>query len=554
MAALKVSFSRQLPGPWLFSDSTVYGGQATAIATRGWEALRAGAQDYTILYPLMISPAFALPSRAEAHQAALAINAVVSTSALFPLYWIARRMLPAKVAAPLVAVVALLPSSFTYALALSAENLFQPLFWWGTFFLLRLSELDERGDAAAAAAGLCIGLLPAVKLTGFGVLAAGALLAVGMAVFHRVDGRRAAVFLVALVLPQIAWVFTRVALGDPGRGLFGFGPGVGESLVAGLARIGADGWSTAARYFLDETTYFMTGAYVAWLAFSVYLVTQYRTWESRSSAGFLLLWTFLAAAALALVTVLFLFPIARNLTDPDQRGREIYGRFIEVLFPALFILGTRGMIDFAWKERAPRAPRRELFLLLATAIFTGMSFYPLTGYAVASPLRAYAFEWLGRRLSVGVLLAIVLLPAAAAVGWFLLRREGGLRPALVLALVGVLGVHALVFGVTIGGVVRGAQVRDATLFRIGHWLDRHGGPGEVVAYDEALRYGDQWFAYRFWSQARWEVVSSSDLPRVNAAYLVTRRPLPLPVLEREANGVRLYRGPETSRPGERRAG
>ena len=540
VAAFKLALARLLPGPWLFSDATLYAGQAQALAEQGWAALRGAAQDYTILYPLLLAPVFAGASRAEAHQAALALNAVLSTSTLLPLYWIARRTLPAGVSGLLVGLVALLPPLFVYALALSAENLFVPLFWWGTFFLLRMAERDRTVDAVAA--GLLLGLLPAVKLTGFAILPAAAVLVLGMVVFQRVGGGRAAACLAALVLPQVAWVLLRQLLGGAERGLFGFGPGVGEALVAGFAGFGQEGWGRLLRYFLNETTYVMAGAYGAWIAFAVYLVTQYRTWRARSVEGLLLLWTFLAASFLALVTVLFLFPISQSLTDPEQRAREIYGRFIEVLFPAFFILGTRGMLDFAWKERSPRAPGRELFLILALTVFTAMSLYPLTSYAASAPLRGYAFEWLGRGLYpvLALLLLVLAVATLAAASLGIPRGAGWGRRA---ALGCVLCVHAAAFAVTIVGVVRGARVRDAALYRGAHWLERRAGPRTRIVYDTDLGYGDQYFAYRFWSEGTWEARPGAELLSADAEYVVTPRALPLPLVLREGNGLKLYRGP-----------
>ncbi|MFN2431357.1 MAG: hypothetical protein ABR599_00790 [Gemmatimonadota bacterium] len=549
--ALKLLLARQLPGPWLFSEATVYAGQAEAIATEGLAAVRGGAREYTILYPLLLAPAFALESRAAAHQAALVVNAVVSTSALLPILWIARRTLGSGLAVAVTALVALLPSVFVYALALSSENLFVPLFWWGTFLLLRLAERDGAADATAA--GLVLGLLPAVKLAGFAVVAAAAVMVAGMALFHRIGSRRAAVFLVALATPQVLWLLARALLASPERGLFGFGPGVGEALVERLTTLDRAWWIGLLRFFVDETTYFVTGAYVAWIAFSVYLVSQYRTWRARSVEGFLLLWTFLSAAALAVVTVAFLYPIAQSLTDPLQLGRALYGRFIEVLFPAFFVLGTRGMLDFAWKERAARAPGRELALVLGVAVVTAISFYPLTRYAVSSPFRPYGLAWIeGLPGGVETLLPLLLALPLAGLALVLLRRPDRRGAALAVALAGVVGVQGLLFAVSVGGVVRGARVQDATLFRIGHRL-AEAGRAERVAYDAALGYGNQFFAYRFWSGADWEVVSSGDLLASGADWVVTRRRLPLPLLEQERNGVKLYRGKtDVSRLGGRR--
>jgi hypothetical protein len=566
VVAVKLALARMLPGPWLFSDSTLYARQAAAILRHGLLVLREGVQDYTILYPLFLAPAFLLDSRAEAHQAALVLNALASSSTVFPIYWIARRMLPRAVSVLLTAVTAFLPSLFVYALALSSENLFFPLFWWATFFLMRLSEDDRSADALAA--GLAIGLLPAVKLTGFAILAAAAVVAVGMSAFHKIHGRRAALLLVAVVLPQLAWVAARALLGTAERGLFGFGPGVGESLVASLAGFNTQTWRTFFGYFLGETTYFLVGAYVAWICFSVYLIWQYRTWRARSREGFLLLWTFLSAAALVLVTLVFLFPIAQTLTDPEQRAREIYGRFIEVLFPAFFILGTRGMLDFAAKgaSNAPRAPSaeawhevgvatpsraaaarttwRELSLLLLVVVFTAISFYPLTGYAISSPYRDFALAWLVERLGIRfeLLLAALLAAAVTSLALLALRGERARRAAFGLALLSVLGFHALAFAVTLVGVIGVARVRDVTLYQIGHWLGERADASTRVSYDERLGYDNQYFAYRFWSDADWQVVAPEELLRSGPDFIVTDRPMPGSPLVEEANGVRLYAG------------
>jgi hypothetical protein len=538
-AGLKLAIAARVPGPWLFSESTLVARQATALARQGLDALAGPAREYTILYPLLLAPAFALADRADAHAAALALNALVSSSALVPIHAIARRVLPAGTAAAVALLVVVLPTAFVHALALSAENLFFPLFWWGTWLLLRFAERDRMRDAVAA--GLVLGLLPAVRLPGFAVLAAAALLAGGMAVFHRVAVRSALACVAALVAPQVLWILIRVAFASPDRGLFGFGPGVGEALVGGLARVREAGGRRLAAYFIGETTYFLVGAYVAWVLFSLYLVSQYRTWRSRSVEGFLLLWTFACAACLAVVTVTLLFPIAGSLTDPELAARPIYGRFIETLFPGFFVLGTRGMLDFAWKERAPRAPRREVLLLLALVVFSAVSVYPLTGYGVASALRPYAWSRLGSPAALvagaGGLVALGAALAAVAAR----MRAAPTRGRLLAAGIGAaLALQAVAFAVTVGGAVAGARARDAHLFRGARLLSERISPSATVVWDRALGFGTQWFGYRFWVDGAWDARPGERLLDRQPEVVITRRSLPLPLLAEEANGVRVY--------------
>jgi hypothetical protein len=513
--------------------------QAAALARQGLDALQGPAREYTILYPLLLAPAFALADRAEAHAAALAVNAVVSSTALIPIHAIARRVLPPGTASAVALLAAFLPTAFVHSLALSAENLFFPVFWWGTWLLLRFAERDRAGDAVAA--GLVLGLLPAVRLPGFAVLAAAALLAVGMAVFHRVRGRRALACIAALIAPQVVWILVRVAFASPDRGLFGFGPGVGEALLGGLARVREAGGRTLAAYFLGETTYFLVGAYVAWILFSVYLVSQYRTWRSRSVEGFLLLWTFVCAGCLAVVTVTLLFPIAQSLTDPEQAARPIYGRFIETLFPGFFVLGTRGMLDFAWKERTPRAPRREVLLLLALVVFSAASVYPLTGYGVAAELRPYAWPRVGSpaAIAAGAVLLVVL-GAGLAAAAVRVRGAGAGRLLLAAGLGAALTLQAVAFAVTVGGAVAGARAWDAHLFRGARLLAERVTPATGVVWDGSLGFTRQWFGYRFWVDAAWEARPPGRALGGGAGYVVTRERLRRPLLAEESNGVRVY--------------
>src|SRR3954468_16108115 len=98
-------------GPWIFNDELGYQKLAQAFGTTGHLALfdKRGIS-YSPLYPLVLSPLYALPlSGPTAYTWAKVVNCVLMASALVPIYAIARSVLPRGTALVAAALSALLP-------------------------------------------------------------------------------------------------------------------------------------------------------------------------------------------------------------------------------------------------------------------------------------------------------------------------------------------------------------------------------------------------------------------------------------------------------------
>ena len=128
-AVFRFQLSRDSPGPWIFVDELIYSELAKSIAGGGDLLIRdVPASGYGVVYPLLISPAWALFDRIpDAYTAAKAINAVLISLAAVPAYLLARRLVGEGLSL-LAAVLAVALPSLAYSGVIMTENAFYPLF------------------------------------------------------------------------------------------------------------------------------------------------------------------------------------------------------------------------------------------------------------------------------------------------------------------------------------------------------------------------------------------------------------------------------------------
>ncbi len=129
-AVVRWVLARSSPAPWIFVDELIYSELAKGFAGgHGFEIrdVPAGGA-YGVLYPVLISPAYAvfdlLP---HAYAAAKAINAVVMSLAAVPAYLLARRLVGQWPALG-VAVLTVAVPSMAYTGTIMTENAFYPAF------------------------------------------------------------------------------------------------------------------------------------------------------------------------------------------------------------------------------------------------------------------------------------------------------------------------------------------------------------------------------------------------------------------------------------------
>jgi hypothetical protein len=161
VAVLRFLAARSIPGPW-YVDEFVYASSARKIAADWTLLVRDFGGDF-YLYPRLLASAWTASSMATTYALAQAINALLITLAVVPIYLWARRLLPPLGRLAVVALVLALPTGL-YASLLVTENAFFPAFLLAAFALaVALESPTLRAQLLALAA---IGLACSVRLQG----------------------------------------------------------------------------------------------------------------------------------------------------------------------------------------------------------------------------------------------------------------------------------------------------------------------------------------------------------------------------------------------------
>ena len=126
---VRFGFARHMVGPWIMIDEIVYSELAKSFAATGHFAVReAPTSGYGIVYPVLISPAYALfHDIPTVYMGIKAINSLLMSLAAVPAYLIARRVVPPGYALVVALLAVAVPSAF-YAGTVMTENAFYVIF------------------------------------------------------------------------------------------------------------------------------------------------------------------------------------------------------------------------------------------------------------------------------------------------------------------------------------------------------------------------------------------------------------------------------------------
>ncbi len=408
---VQLSLGLRLRSPWIMVDELVYSDMARSFAATGQFLIRGAHGNYGFVYPLLISPAYAIfGSIADAYQWARAIDALAMSSAVLPAYLLARRVVrrPAALAAAALAVA--IPS-MAYVGTLMTENAFYPIFLWLAFALVCALELPT--------------LTRQIVLLALCVLA--------------FETRAQTVALVGAVLTApllLAWIERgrrqRLAAFKPLYGLVALGAAL--VVVVEIAR-GRSPAQVLGNYSKASNVGYHLWPAIRWLVLHVAELDLY-LWALPFAAFIVLvanarhldrgLRVFVAAAA-----ALALWLTVEVAVFASQFSQRIEERNLFYLAP-LFVVAL-----FAWIERGqPRPPRAAMVAAgLAAALPGAIPFLSLLNITAQSDTLGlqpwwYAGDALAGRDSVSALVVVVCSVLAAAFLW-LPRRYAPVLPAVV---------------------------------------------------------------------------------------------------------------------------
>lgn len=154
--------SLRSPVPWIFPDEWIYAELAKSVSQSGrfdvwgtvWPVRTSGP-----LYPILVSPAYALTSSGEDALIVIkALNALFMSLAAIPAYLLARRILSRQTAF-LLAVLTLLVPAMVYTTKVMTENVAYPVFLFAALGIVRVLEHPTAARQALALALLGLAFL-----------------------------------------------------------------------------------------------------------------------------------------------------------------------------------------------------------------------------------------------------------------------------------------------------------------------------------------------------------------------------------------------------------
>jgi 4-amino-4-deoxy-L-arabinose transferase-like glycosyltransferase len=199
---LRAVLARDLVAPFVMVDEIIWSEVARGIADAGEPLLRDEPDPgYSPLYPLVISPAYALfESLPEAYAAAKTLNAVVMSLAAVPAYLLARRVASQGLAL-LAALLAVAIPSLAYTGTVMTENLFYPLFL--VYALVLVLVLERPSALRVSLLLILLGLAYSTRVQAVALVPAALLAPLVLAVFERRSGGSA--------LSRYRWLYGVVA-------------------------------------------------------------------------------------------------------------------------------------------------------------------------------------------------------------------------------------------------------------------------------------------------------------------------------------------------------
>ena len=403
---VQLALGLRLVSPWIMVDEIVYSDMARSFASTGHFLIRGAHAGYGVVYPLLISPAYAIFGPvSDAYRWARVIDALAMSSVAVPVYLLARRVVRPASALAAAALAVAIPS-MVYVGTLMTENVFYPIFAW---LALALVSMLERPTARRQVVVLALCALAFVT-------------------------RAQTVALVAAVLTApllLAWI----ERGRPRR-LSAFRPLYGLTALSAVVVVVvqvARGRSPAA--ILGNYSVTSNGGYHLWPAIK-WIVLHVAELD-------LSLWVLPFAALIVLVanarhldrtlrvfaaaaTALSVWLVLEVAVFASQYSQRIEERNLFYLAP-LFVVAL-----LAWIERGQPKPSNATVAAagLAAALPGAIPFLSLLNQNAQSDTIGLQPWWYVGRPSVTVAVVLVSLALAAAFLW-LPRRYAPVLPALV---------------------------------------------------------------------------------------------------------------------------
>jgi len=396
LVSVKILLSFYFKSPWLFADETVYAETARNILHGEFYSKLLYAQVYPPGYSLFLSVAYLISGNSFAsYHFMLIINALITSSIIFPAYFILKKYCPNEFSIIGSVFVAILPSVVLYNFVVMSENLFIPLFTFSLWFLIESFETNSKKWGILA--GFSIFLLYFTRILGIAMII-GFFFALTYNILKQSKSKKIATILkenhypvTAFCISTILWIFYKSYLGL--ATVSGYDNNVYlSSIVNAVSNI--QSFAQFLSLTLHELEFLILSSYFIFFVLALYWIYEIfwnDAYDNNTKTGVIhtgenlstksgIIYVLVSSIILIILTVTHMFAAVALQND---RTYLILGRYIDSIVPVIILAG---IIGFNSVLKMKNSERKKCIL-----VFISINLLLLILFLADFPTKNYKF-------------------------------------------------------------------------------------------------------------------------------------------------------------------
>jgi hypothetical protein len=559
LVAIKAILVFPFKTPWILADEVVYSKLSQDILHFIFVSDIKDAQTYPPGYSVFLSGANLLsPGKQALYRNMLFINSFLSSSIIFPAYFLLKKYTSNLQALAGSLVISALPCVVTYTFVVMSENLFVPLVLYSVWFLHEAFEKNKMQWNLLA--GLSVFYLYFTRETGI-VFILSVFISLIYFVWSSGSGDRLKilknkiVFVFSFAAPVFGWLVYKAA--ELSTGSVYDTARYSSSMVDSIA--GIESFELFVRLMLNEIGYLVVSTYLIIFiicvlfisecisklklaGFSEYIIKLGPKTTMALNSSIVYFISFSAGLLLVTVTHMKLY-----IGNPDN---FIFGRYIDPIIPVIFLFGLIGIgflqnrhDDFVtkWKYKA---------MILSGILFLPFLYYlPHTNYGFPNMFGIYYVLYLQKNMSYLLLISLFAL-FFVIIPFYLLKSIHNSKTT------NLFFVYLILLSVSLSIPTYEKQLENMrntdNVNQIGRYLENNSSDTTLILMDHenvGEYWGPQmWFLTQYWAYGEMVKRFTNDDPAGvftkeytdGTDYIISKKLLPYDCVKTANNGYKLY--------------
>jgi len=388
LVSVKILISFYFKSPWIFQDETVYAETARNILHGEFYSKLQYCQTYPPGYSLFLSIVNLLFDNSTAnYQFMLTINSFITSSIIFPAYFLLKKYCSDTFSILGSIFVAILPSVVLYNFVVMSENLFIPLYTFSLWFLIESFETNSKKWGILA--GFSIFLLFFTRSTGIGMII-GFFFALSYYALMQLKLKEPAIIVkensysvMAFFIPTILWVYYKSKL-EITTGEYNI-EAYRSAIFQAVSNI--QSFTRFLSLIIHEVEFLILTSYFILFVLALYALSMILSGWDGSSQGKEnqkmtsiksgIIYFLVSSIVLVIITV-------AHMSLANDLYYSIFGRYIDPIVPIIAIFGLIGLYILL---NSNFEKKKIIFLLFTSILFLIILFaidFPSTYYKISN--------------------------------------------------------------------------------------------------------------------------------------------------------------------------